>query len=278
MGSSFTTAQVIVDEERESGGFFAVVFADAPSPAPPSWALATPTSSEYFYFVGAAESSSLKTAESAALGNAYAISLDHAGRALRAIRGKQGYTPGDQQALRAYLEKSSNVIDRRLAPTAAGTFKAWVLVQTRKSFLDPPALSAFVHAAPPAATWPTPEAVGLKLIPPPAGATASRESLRVSGARQQTGDFEFTFQLVRTSAGLAVRLDSIRVDHDGSAGATRWAFDVFINDRHVGAVSPESYDDGRRPPIYTPRNAVETVVSGRGVKAPLAVRVIGFKS
>jgi hypothetical protein len=278
MGSSFTTAHLVVDEQGDSGGFFAVVFADGPAAAPPSWALATPTSSEYFYFVGAAESSSLKTAEVTALGNAYAISLEHAGRALRTIRGKQGYTPADQQALRAYLEKSSNVIDRRLAPTANGTFKAWVLVQTRKSFLDPPALSAFVHAAPAASTWPTPEAVGLKLIPLPAGAAASREAVRVSGARQHTGDFEFTFQLVRTAAGLAVRLDSIRVDHDGSAGATRWAFDVFVNDRHVGAVSPESYDDGRRPPVYVPRGAVETVVSGRSAKAPLAVRVIGFRS
>ena len=278
VGSSVTTAQTQIGEgSGSSRAFFAVLLASSP-PGAPAWALKAPTSSEYFYFAGRGESSSLKSAEGAALGDAYAKSLKYVGAALGAVRGRKAVTPLDQQALRAYLEKSSNVIDRQLVPMPGGTFVAWVLVQTRKSFLDPPALTAFVHPAPPAAPWPTPEAVGLKLMPLPADGAASRESVRVSGARPHSGDFEFTFQIVRSGAGMAVRLDSIRVDHDGSAGGTRWAFDIFVNDRLVGAVPLASYDDGRRPAIYTPRSSVEAVIAGRAARAPLVVRVIGFRS
>jgi hypothetical protein len=272
LGSSFTTSRADGSDGR-SGGFFAVVHAAQASDNAPGWARSTPTSSEYFFFSGFGESTSLKSAEAAALGDAYGKSLHRASGALRTSRAKEPLTLAEQQALRTYVEKSSNVIDQRLEPTKTGTFKAWVLVQTRKSFLDAPAVNAFVRLPPTAPARSAPEAVGLKLMPLPQGSAASRESLRVSAARPDKGDFEFTFQFVRTPAGLSVRLDSIRVEEDGSSRGTKWTFDVFVNDRQVGSLPQRSYNT--RPSPYVPAVIVETVL--KSATKPVAIRVIGFR-
>jgi hypothetical protein len=270
VGASFTNARVERDED--SSGFFAVVLAAPDAPAGPDWATLPPTSSEYFFFVGFGESASLKSAEAGALSDAYVKATQQASVGLRASRDKGQLTPADQQALRNYIEKSSNVIDRRLEPTKTGTFKAWVLVQTRKSFLDPLAVSAFVRVPPTAPQRPAPEAVGLKLMPLPQGSRSSRESLRVSAAQQGNGDFEFTFQFVRTASGLNVRLDSIRVAEDGSSRGTNWTFEIFVNDRHVASLPERSYNKGRPP--YAPAVNVETVLKAT---RPVAIKVMGFR-
>ena len=83
--------------------------------------------------------------------------------------------------------------------------------------------------------------------------------------------------------GLQVKLDTIHVEWDGSAGKTGWIFDVFLNGKATLNLPKMDYDDGRagggrRPSDYMPDPARRVVGSVSPGKEPVRIEVRGRRS
>jgi len=93
------------------------------------------------------------------------------------------------------------------------------------------------------------------------------------------GKFNFRFALSRSASGAArLRLNEIQVFEDGSAGSTRWLFEVFLDDRRAFSLPVRSYDDDPKPGRFAiaakeKAEADLELVPGRRV----VLRVIGYK-
>ena len=65
----------------------------------------------------------------------------------------------------------------------------------------------------------------------------------VKGLVKRGGTFEFTFD----SKGGILRVRDVAVFQDGSAGSTRWAFDVLVDDKLLFRIPTHRYDDSGKP-------------------------------
>jgi len=75
-------------------------------------------------------------------------------------------------------------------------------------------------------------------------------TIRAQSATAQDGRFEFLFS--RTGNPAKLILQEIRVFEDGSAGSTRWVFDVLVNGRNAFRLGERKFDDSRKPGIVRP--------------------------
>ncbi len=123
----------------------------------------------------------------------------------------------------------------------------------------------------------------------PAGLAASGKGIdpvRVTvPGNPRDGDFQFQFSFSsqpattqNASAVASLRLDDITVYEDGGVGATKWLFDVFMDDRLLFTVPERSYDDKASPPKYSPRPE-DNAAGNVGVAAEyFTIRVCGHRT
>jgi hypothetical protein len=210
----------------------------------PSWVTRPPADGKDYSFVGTATSAS----ESQARGSAYDEAVRQAVVRIgtRLFQDPSVATWYGIDALRDYVRKVGRNASQYVRPSSSGGYTAYVLLQVNRGFVEPSAVRQYA-ASPTSAQGQSAGAVGYLLVPSDAGPTAvtKRTQVRMPNVRQ--GNFYLYFSIAGTKGSRGgdvwIRLDQIQVLDDGSAGTTRWSFDVFVNNRKTFTTGIAAYSD-----------------------------------
>jgi hypothetical protein len=219
--------------------------------------------------VGAADSATAAQARTSALENAvYRTAVEITNR-LFAEQNLPLTTSLD--SLSAFVRRVSRIVDQVETPTTTG-YQGRTRLQLNKTFLDRLTITRLTPPARPEAF-----AVGYLLLPASrgkAGSISGRAPVRAASAGK--GNFTFAFNIRPAGAGTLIKLESIDVIEDGSAGATRWAFDVTVNRRPAFTVAAAQYDDRVRTYAMSSGNR-PLEFTFNGTEPYVEVRVTGTK-
>ena len=145
-------------------------------------------------------------------------------------------------ALREYVRKVGRSAPPSVRPKPGGGYTASAVLQVNRGFVEPSAVRQYA-AAPTYIQQQATTAVGYLLVPSDVGpaAVTRRTQVRMQNLRQ--GNFALYFSIAGTKGQVWIRLDQIQVFDDGSAGTTRWTFDVLVDGRRAFSTPIETYSD-----------------------------------
>jgi hypothetical protein len=206
----------------------------------PSWVTRPPADGKDYSFVGTATSAS----ESQARGNAFddAVRKAVVRVGTRLFQEPNAAACPGVDALRDYVRKVGRSASQYARPNPGGGYTAYALLQLNRGFAEPSAVRQYA-AAPTAVQQQATTAIGYLLVPSDVGPSAvtRRTQVRMQNLRQ--GNFTLYFSIAGTKGQVWIRLDQIQVFDDGSAGTTRWTFDVFVDGRRAFSAPIETYSD-----------------------------------
>jgi hypothetical protein len=105
-------------------------------------------------------------------------------------------------------------------------------------------------------------------------AVAPTLTVFAQASNPRDGKFEFRFRTRTQGGNLQLFLEEIRVFEDGSAGATRWYFDVLVNGIKAFSLGERRYDDTNRPGVVS--LSLPAVSLARG-GANVSITILGKK-
>jgi hypothetical protein len=241
----------------------------------PSWVSSLPSDSQSLYFRGMADSPSEAKAQEDSRRNA----IEQAANTLAAsfFEGQQtSQSSIDLQTIREYVGKVARVTATYATRAPDGkAYRAHTLLQLSKAFAEPYTIRQF--AAPRAQPQQGDAQGSLTLLTNlgPAGTKVDR--VQVRAAKDKTGNFTFIFTFSRYGQTLHVRLDEIAVTDDGSAGSTRWRFDVLVGSTLAFTVREVAYDDNVRNYRLQSKERLEADVPASNATT-VEIKVIGYRA
>lgn len=214
----------------------------------PLWVTRPPADDAKDYsFVGTATSAS----ESQAKGNA---SDEAVRKAVVRIGTRLFQDPGVAvcpgiDALREYVQKVGRHASEYVRADPGGGYTAYSLLQLNRAFAEPSAVRQYAAAPAPAYArlqnqqQVAPTAIGCLLVPSDVGPAAVTRRTQVRAQNLRQGNFTLYFSIAGTKGQVWIRLDQVQIVDDGSAGTTRWRFDVFTDSRKAFSAPIETYAD-----------------------------------
>jgi hypothetical protein len=228
-------------------------------------------------FVGTATSASESQARAAAAEDATRKATAHI--VARLFRDLTGTSFPGVDALREYLRKvaRSPSDSPYIRPNPGGGYAAYVLLQLNKGFAEPATVRQYT-ATPISAYQQASAAVGYLLVPSDVGPAAVTRWTQVRMQKLRQGNFTLSFSIAGTQKGQVwIRLDQVKVFDDGSPGATRWKFDVFVDGRAAFSAPIEAYSDD--VVIYRMRAGDPSVeTQARPATGVIEVKIVGTRT